>query len=304
MMKPIVLISGANGMVAKSLALTLYSEYTVRFLTRVVKSANEFKWDTSTNYIDPHALQGVNHIIHLAGASIADQRWTQRRKQDIYSSRVDGAKLIFHELVANGQKIDSFISASAIGYYGSETTSQILTEESDNGKDFLADVCNAWEDVAHSFKSENVAQRTSILRFGIVLGPNKGALKKMVPPIKLGVGAAVGSGTQWMPWIHIDDISEMVKFLITNEISGTFNAVAPEHITNNEFTQKLGDVLKRKIAMPNIPPLFFKLIFGEMAVILLTGSRVSSKKIQNLGYEFKYANLHDALRHILAKKTK
>ena len=302
-MNTVVLITGANGMLARSLAKSLGSKYTVRFLTREVTRHNEFKWDIGLKYIDPEALKGVNHIIHLAGSSVAEKRWTLNRKREIYSSRVDSATLILDELQKNNQTIDSFISASAIGYYGSKTTNDILTEESENGGDYLGEVCKDWESVAHSFKSNNVAHKTSILRLGIVLENNAGVLKKMTPPVMWGLGAGIGTGKQWVPWIHIHDLCEMMEFLLESDVEGTYNAVAPEHVTNQSFTRELATVLKRKILLPNIPPLFFKLVFGEMAVVLLTGSRVSSDKIMSRGYDFKYANLHAALVNILAPKN-
>ena len=303
-MNAVVLISGANGMLARSLAKSLDSKYTVRFLTREVTRHNEFKWDIVQKYIDPEALKDVNHIIHLAGSSVAEKRWTLKRKREIYSSRVDSAKLILSELQKKNQTINSFISASAIGYYGSNTTNDILTEESENGKDYLGELCKDWETVAHSFKSNNVSHKTSILRLGIVLENNAGALKKMSLPIMLGLGSGIGTGKQWVPWIHIYDLCEMMKFLLEDDVDGTYNAVAPEHVTNQTFTQELATVLKRKIFLPNIPPLFFKLLFGEMAIVLLTGSRISSDKISSHGYDFKYANLQAALHNLLAEKTK
>ena len=302
-MNTVVLITGANGMLARSLAKSLGSKYTVRFLTREVTRHNEFKWDIGLKYIDPEALKGVNHIIHLAGSSVAEKRWTLNRKREIYSSRVDSATLILDELQKNNQTIDSFISASAIGYYGSKTTNDILTEESENGGDYLGEVCKDWESVAHSFKSNHVAHKTSILRLGIVLENNAGVLKKMTPPVMWGLGAGIGTGKQWVPWIHIHDLCEMMEFLLVSDVEGTYNAVAPEHVTNQSFTQELATVLRRKILLPNIPPLFFKLVFGEMAVVLLTGSRVSSEKIVGRGYDFKYANLQAALGNIFAPKN-
>ena len=302
-MNTVVLITGANGMLARSLAKSLGSKYTVRFLTREVTRHNEFKWDIGLKYIDPEALKGVNHIIHLAGSSVAEKRWTLNRKREIYSSRVDSATLILDELQKNNQTIDSFISASAIGYYGSKTTNDILTEESENGEDYLGKVCKDWESVAHTFKEKKVAHNTSILRLGIVLKNNSGALKKMTPSVRWGLGACIGTGKQWIPWIHIHDLCEMMEFLLVSDVEGTYNAVAPEHVTNQSFTQELATVLRRKILLPNIPPLFFKLVFGEMAVVLLTGSRVSSDKIMSRGYHFKYANLHAALGNILAPKN-
>ena len=251
-MKEVVLITGANGMLAKSLAQELEEKYTLKFLTRDVKEENAYRWDINMKYIDPEGLRGVNHIIHLAGSSIADKRWTQKRKREIKKSRVDGAQLMLDELKKNNQTIDTFISASAIGYYGAQTTNEIFTENSPNGDDFLGEVCREWEHVAHSFKSDHVANNISILRFGIILDRDGGALKKIAAPIRFGVGSGVGTGKQWVPWIHISDLCGMLEFVIAKDTGGTYNAVAPEHVTNNEFTQKVAAILKRKIVLPNI----------------------------------------------------
>ena len=299
-MKEVVLITGANGVLAQHLEKVLENTYTIKFLTRKVKEKNEFLWDINKNYIDPEAFTDVNHIIHLAGSSIADKSWTKERKQMIYSSRIDSAQLILEELKKNKLTIETFISASAIGYYGTETTDTILTEKSPTGNDFLSDVCNKWEHATHSFLSDNVANRTAIVRIGIIFATNEGALKKIIQPIKLGVGSGIGTGNQWMPWIHISDLCGIFKFILTHkEINGTFNAVSPEHITNIGLTRKIAKVLKRKILLPNIPKFVMKLIFGEMSVILLEGSRVSSEKIVKRGFNFEYENLDTALRNIL-----
>mgnify|MGYP000592291388 FL=1 len=243
----------------------------------------------------------MNHIIHLAGSSVAEKRWTLKRKRDIYRSRVDSSRLILNELQKNNQKIDSFISASAIGYYGATTTNHIFTEDSPNADDFLGEVCRDWERVAHSFKSNHVANKIDVVRFGIVLDRDRGALKKIATPIRFGLGSGVGTGKQWVPWIHIADLCGMLKFVMTQNEGGTYNAVAPEHVTNNAFTHEVAAVLKRKVVLPNIPAFFIRLLFGEMAVVLLTGSRVSSTKITERGFGFKYAKLNDALRNIFLK---
>ena len=304
-MKEVVLITGANGVLAKHLAESLESNYTIRFLTRKVKKNNEFLWDLSNNYLDPNAFKNVNHIIHLAGSPITNNRWTEKRKEMIYSSRVDSAQLILAELKKNQQTIETFISASAIGYYGTTTTDKILNEESSNGNDFLSDVCKNWEGVAHSFSSENVAKRIAIVRIGIIFSNNEGALKKIIQPINWGIGSGIGSGKQWMPWIHISDLSGIFKFLLTHkEISGTFNAVSPEHTTNIELTRKIAKLIQRKIILPNIPKFVMKWIFGEMSVILLEGSRVSSDKIVKSGFNFEYENLNIALKSILRTDIK
>ena len=298
-MKQVVLITGANGMVASYLAKQLEGNYSVRFLTRKVSQDNQYLWDLNTKYIDVEALKGVNHIIHLAGTPISGKRWSRKRKQAILHSRVDSAQLILDTLKKRSLTVDSFISASAIGYYGTVTTQNIFTEESSKGNDFLSDVCGKWEDVAHLFKSNGVANRVSVVRMGIVLDKNYGAFKRIVQPIKLRIGASLGKGNQYMPWIHIHDLCGVYKFIIDNNISGTFNGVAPEHVTNTQLTKSVGRFLNRRIILPNIPEFLIKFLFGKMSVILLKGSRVSSEKIVQEGYCFNYQTLDQALSNLL-----
>jgi uncharacterized protein (TIGR01777 family) len=302
-MKKTILITGASGMLAKHLTKQLEQEYSIKYLTRKVTGINEYLWDLNKNYIDPNALKDVHTIIHLAGSGIADKRWSKKRKQSILSSRVDSAHLILNELKNNGITIDSFISASAIGYYGMTTTDIIYNEESKKGNDFLSDVCRRWEDVAHKFKSSNVANRVVIARIGIILSNRDGALKKIIRPIKLGIGSGLGTGNQYMPWIHIKDLCRIFHFMINNKnISGTFNAVSPEHITNIELTKEIGKVLSRPIFLPNIPKFMIQALFGEMSIIVLEGSRVSSDKIVEQGFSFNYGNLNNALIDLLQVK--
>jgi len=299
-MKQIVLITGANGMLAKHLAEQLENDYSIRFLSRKVTHENEYLWDNNTKYIDPKALIGVSYIIHLAGASIANKRWSKKRKETIISSRVDSAHLILEELKRNKITIDAFISASAIGYYGTTTTNTVFNEQSPSGNDYLSTVCTKWEKAAHLFKSENVATSVSVVRIGVILSKNGGALTKIVQSIKSGLGSGLGKGTQYIPWIHIQDLCEIFKFILEHKpMSGTFNAVSPEHTTNIELTREIAKSLDRKIILPNIPRFIIKGLFGEMAVILLEGSRVSADKIKKSGFKFEYENLGKALSSIL-----
>lgn len=299
-MKQIILITGANGMLAKNLAKQLDNKYAIRFLTRKVTKGNDYLWDVKNKYIDPKALIGVNYIIHLAGASIADKRWSKKRKRTIISSRIDSGLLILEELKKHQITIEKFISASAIGYYGATTSNSIFNEDSPKGNDFLSDVCSKWENTAQLFKTENVAAKVSVVRIGIVLSKDGGALKKIVQPIKYGFGSGIGNGNQYMPWIHIQDLCHIFKFMVENDhVSGTFNAVSPEHITNIGFTKKIANLLDKKIFLPNIPRFIMKVLFGEMSILLLEGSRVSSEKIMRSGFKFEYENLDKTLNNIL-----
>ena len=257
-------------------------------------------WDIKKKFIDPKALIGVDYIIQLAGSSIADKRWSKKRKEDILSSRVDSACLILEKLKKNKITIKTFISASAVGFYGTKTTDNIYTEESPKGNDFLSDVCSQWEKAAHSFRSNNIANSVSILRTGVILAKDEGALKKIIHPIKYGFGSFIGKGTQYMPWIHISDLCGIIKFLLeNNKTNGIFNAVAPNHITNKYLTKEIAKQLDRKLILPNIPRFIIQGLFGDMAIILLEGSRVSSDKILQHGFKFEYDNLSKSLNNIL-----
>ncbi len=303
-MKEVILITGSNGMVAKALAKVLSNKYSIRFLTRIKTQPNEFEWNVENKFIQEGAFNNVKHIIHLAGAGIANNKWSQKRKYLIKSSRIESTKLILNTLQEKNIKITSFISASAIGYYGTETTDKIFKETNRNGSDFLANLCVEWENAANEFKIRKISERTVILRIGIILSKNGGALKKMVRPIKLNIGSPIGTGKQYMPWIHINDLCGIIMHVLNNpKISGIFNAVAPEHIQNSDFTKTIAKTIKKPFFLPNIPSFLIKIIFGEMATILLKGSRVSSEKIISEGYKFKFTNLKDALKEILINKS-
>jgi len=299
-MKEIVLITGANGLIAKELSKRLEKEYTVRFLTRKKQHANEFEWNVNAGTIDGTALENVSHIIHLAGAGVAEKRWTEDRKKEIISSRVGSAGLLLKTLQKKNQKLKSFVSASGINYYGTETTEKIFTEKDGPGHDFLSKVTIVWEQSADEFKNQRVAERVVKLRTGVVLSEKEGALKKMLPTIKAGIGSPLGTGKQYMPWIHIQDICSMYEFALKNsELDGAFNAVAPEHATNKDLTVQAAEVLKKPLFMPNVPAFVLKLLFGELSVAVLEGSRASSGKIQHAGFQFKFPDLKEALKDLL-----
>lgn len=301
-MKETILITGGHGLIAQKLAKKLDKDYVVRLLTRNKKQENEFEWNVEKGIIDEKSLIGVDHIIHLAGASVAEKRWTKKRKQEIISSRVNSAKLILNSLKKNNLKINSFISASAVGFYGTETTEKIYTEKNNKGSDFLSNVVFLWEHAADQFLKQNIAKRVVKLRTGVVLSDKGGALAKMKKPISCYVGAVLGSGKQYMPWIHIDDICSIYEFAVTNaKVRGIYNAASPMPTTNQELTETIANVLKKPLLFPNIPSTIIKFIFGEAADILLEGSRVSANKIINEGFDFRYPNLRSALENLLKR---
>ncbi len=299
-MKETVLLTG-SGMIAQRLAVKLEeNNFIVKFLSRVKRASNYYVWDIDKRLIEKGAFNDVRHIIHLAGAGITDKRWTKKRKTEIVSSRVDSTKLLIETLKNRKIIIKNFLSASAIGYYGAETTENIYTEESFQGNDFLSDVCVQWEKATDLISILDHKCRIIKIRIGVVLSKKGGALEKMTKPIKYYLGAPLSSGRQYIPWIHLDDLCDLIIFSIeNNKIRGVYNAVAPEYVNNIELTKTLAQKLKRPIFLPNLPKPILRLIFGEMSMILLGGSRVSSKKIISAGYDFKYKTVSSALENIL-----
>ncbi|SIQ71875.1 hypothetical protein SAMN05880574_12223 [Chryseobacterium sp. RU37D] len=299
-MKENVLITGAGGMIAQELSKMLEKEYTIRFLTRKKRRENEFEWNIKNKTVDEASFDNVSHIIHLAGANIAEKRWTDERKKELISSRVDSAELILNILQKKNIKLKSFISASGINYYGTKTTDKIFTENDPPGNDFLSEVVVLWERAADQFKEQNLAESVVKIRTAVVLSEKEGALKKMIPTIKMGIGSPLGSGKQYMPWIHIKDICSMYEFALKNShLDGAYNAVAPEHITNVDLTQKIATILNKPLFIPNVPTFVLKMIFGELADALLEGSRASSEKIQKAGFRFEFPDLAMALKDLL-----
>lgn len=301
-MKEIVLITGARGAIARELSKKLENQYSIRFLTRKKEAENEFEWDIENQIVDENAFENLSHIIHLAGANISEKRWTEDRKKELISSRVDSAKLILNTLKKKNLKLKSFISASGINFYGTKTTDKIFTENDTPGNDFLSEVVVVWEKAADEFKEQNVAERVVKIRTAVVLSKNEGALAKMMTPIQFGIGSPLGSGKQFMPWIHIDDICRMYEFALKNpEVEGSYNASAPQHTTNENLTKLIAKVLNKPLLMPNVPSFILKLIFGELADALLEGSRASSEKIEKAGFEFQFPDLKMALEDLLKK---
>ena len=295
-----ILITGGSGTIGMVLSDQLTAlGYSVRHLSRMVKGNEKFttfRWDLSSNYVDPVAFHGVDHIIHLAGENVGEGRWSAARKKSILSSRIDTANLIFDTL--KGRRLKSFISASGISYYGSATTDTIFSETAVSGNDFIAAVSVDWEKAAERFA--NIADRVVILRTGVVLSKKGGALSKMVTPIKWGVGSPLGSGKQYMPWLHIEDICGMYcQAIVDNSMEGIYNAVASEHVTNSQFIRKIATVLDKKLWAPKVPAFLLRLLFGEMSIIILEVSRIDNQKIKDAGYLFKYDQLEDALKDVL-----
>ncbi len=288
-----ILITGGTGLVGTELTKLLKSEgYNVAILSRRKKPLEEksFHWDIKKHTVDDEAILFADVIINLAGASVGNKKWTKERKNQILQSRVNSVRLLYDAIEKTGKKDIRIISASAVGYYGNAKSDSIFEENDKPGSDFLAIVSKKWEDEVKRFKQIGIDY--NIVRIGVVMSPNGGALNKMVTPVKYGVGAPIGSGEQIMPWIEIRDLTSIFLFLIENFKPSTIvNGVAPSFIDNKEFTKKLAKAMNKPFFMPKVPAFVMKLILGEMSQMILTGNKVSSKKIQDLGYDFKYKDI-------------
>ncbi|WP_299104842.1 TIGR01777 family oxidoreductase [uncultured Tenacibaculum sp.] len=289
-----VLITGGTGLIGKQLQdLLRANKCEVSILTRSPQNKNEFHWNISENYIDVKAFEGVTHIIHLAGAGIADKRWTTKRKKELINSRVQSANLLFQKVQELQIPLKGFISASGIGYYGAKTSDKIFTEEDRPENDFISNICVQWENAALQFQKIDVP--VTILRTGVVLTKTGGALTKMNTPLFL---SALGNGQQYVPWIHIKDLCNLYLETVHNtNFKGIFNAVAPQHQTNESFTNTLGKTIQKAVFPINAPSFVLKTALGEMAYILLKGSRVSADKTSKL-YNYIFADLTAALNNL------
>ena len=297
-----ILITGGTGLVGTALSKALERRgHEIAILTRNLNDKAEYKqylWNPLKAEIDELAFKNLDCIIHLAGAGIAEKRWTKKRKEELLSSRVDTAQFLFHKIKELNVPLKSFISSSAIGWYGVETTDEIYTEEAKVSNHFLGQLCERWEQAADAF--ESLGCKVSKVRTGVVFSEYGGALAKMTKPIIWGQGAPLGSGMQYMPWIHMDDLCEVYSLLTENKLqNGVYNAVAPEHTSNEAITKLLAQALEKYLWMPNIPSWALYMLLGEMSSMLLNGSRVSSKKLIENGFAFKYPTTTRAIASII-----
>ncbi len=298
-----ILITGGTGLVGTRLHSLLKKNHQIAFLSRTKRNEPlTFTWDIPTQKIDRQALEWADAVVHLAGAGVAEKSWTEAYKRAILESRTHSSRLLANTLsdLLPEQRPKIFIGASAIGYYGLDTGSEILHESAPAGKEFLADVTAKWE--AENQAIATLGLRTCLLRIGVVLDAEGGALQKMSSPVRWGAGASLGSGKQYISWIHIEDMARMIAFAIeTPTLQGTYNAVAPTPITNTMLTTTIAKVLGKSIILPAVPAFALKMILGEMAGLVLGGNRISCEKIQQAGFEFKFPALEDALKDLFHK---
>ncbi len=294
------MITGGTGLVGTRLTELLRQRgHEVMHLSRRAQagSVSAFTWDVQKGTLDERALNDVDAVIHLAGAGVADARWTAARKKEILDSRVDSTRLL-QKYLANNSRVKTFIAASAIGYYGFTTADEWVTETTSPGRDFLADVTRQWEDAVDQLALPS--RRVIKLRIGIVLSANGGALAEIAKPVRWGFGAPLGSGRQYMSWIHLDDVCAMFIHALENAtLSGAYNAVAPKPATNRQVTEAIAAALRKPLWLPPVPAFVLRLALGEMALMVLAGSRISPEKIIQTGFRFTHTDLRAAVADLL-----
>ena len=294
-----VLITGATGLIGTEIVKLCHNKnIAVNYLTtspsKLTKDENYkgFLWNPSKNEIDTDCIKDVDAIINLVGATIS-KRWTDTYKKEIILSRTQSTQLLFNTLQNNPHHIKQIISASAIGVYPDSLTNYYTEDETSISSSFLGQVVEKWEHAVDAFKEIGV--EVTKVRIGLVLSKKGGALPQMAKPFKFGLGAALGSGKQWQSWIHITDLARLFLHVLEEELTGVYNAVAPSPETNQALSKQIAKTLNMPFFLPNVPRFVLKLVLGEMHILLFESQRVSSKKIEDTGFDFKYYNLKNAL---------
>ncbi len=294
-----ILIAGASGLVGRALVPFLQTQgHTVlRLVRQSPGTAKEICWNPATGALDATALEGVDAIVNLSGENVGAGRWTAVRRGAILRSRVEATRTLVLAVQKLRRKPEVFVSASAVGFYG-ERGDEVVTEDAPIGQGFLPEVCLAWE--THAEGAARLGLRTALLRFGVVLTPSGGALAKLLPLFRVGLGGRVGDGRQWMSWVSIDDaVGAIYHALVEARCAGAINMVAPSSVTNADFATTLGRVLRRPASLP-VPALAVRALFGQMAEeTLLASTRAEPRRLLATGYGFRHATVEAALRHVL-----
>ncbi|MBX2938671.1 MAG: TIGR01777 family oxidoreductase [Ferruginibacter sp.] len=299
------LITGGTGFVGSMLtAYLLRRGHTVHILTRhpktnTVPGVKHFAWNPELQEIQLSALEGVDYIIHLAGAGVADKRWNKKYKQEILNSRVQSGALLRNTLNNHPHTVQGIISASAIGYYGPDKEGHTFTEQDPPGDNFLSDTCKVWEESMMGIDRVQLCT----LRFGIIFGKDGGAFPKFMAPLKYGLSAILGNGKQVISWIHIEDVCRMIEFAVQHNLNGVYNAVAPMPATNRYLTIEISHRIRKNAYIPiHVPATLLKLVLGESSLEVLKSTTVSSEKISNAGFTFLYPSIKAALNDLLPEK--
>ncbi|MBP1619161.1 MAG: hypothetical protein H6Q14_2988 [Bacteroidetes bacterium] len=302
-----ILLAGGSGFVGQQLTNYFADKgYTLHILTRTQDPSKLnrdnlrfFYWNPQKRIIDKGAFKDVNTIFNLSGANIGEKRWTEDRKREIVDSRITSTRLLFETVKDNQLKVEKIVSSSAIGYYGMLTSKEIFQESSPAGNDFLANVCIAWENEALKF--QEIGTKVIILRKGVIIG-NGGVYARLAPLAKLGINTSLGSGKQFMPWIDISDLTRLYEFILAHpEVEGVYNAVSDEYLTMKKFAHDLAKSVNKPILTPAAPAFLIRIILGEMADMLLCGSRVSNEKLKNTGFQFQYPEIHESFNDLSNK---
>ncbi len=296
-----VLITGGSGLVGKYLTSLLLAEgYTVSHLSRKQSSAGKvrvYRWDPENRILAAILPDDFDYIIHLAGESIWGRRWSADQKELIIKSRVSSARLLHEKFSGGNTNLKAFISASAIGYYGSLTSEKLFSESDPAADDFTGRVCRKWEETADLFMQSGI--RTVKIRTGVVLEKNAGALRMLMIPARYGIYSFPGNGKHYLSWIHIKDLCGIyLEVMRNNNLQGAFNAVSPYNVTYREFLRTLANVMKKPFFHPPLPAFLLRLYFGEMSAMILSGSKVDPAKIMKAGFNFTYDKLFDALNEL------
>ncbi len=298
-----VLITGATGLIGNEIVNLCHKKnFSVNYLTTSKSKITNntkyqgFYWNPDTKEIDLQCFKEVEVIIHLAGATVS-KRWTSDYKKEILSSRLDSTQLLVDSLKIHKNQVKQVIAASAIGIYPDSLSNYYDETNLESDATFLSEVVKKWEAAVDAFSELNI--RVAKIRIGLVLSDKGGALPELTKPIKFGLGAAFGSGKSWQSWIHLKDLARLFMFVMTHHLEGIFNAVAPNPVTNLDLTKLCAKVLSKPLWLPNIPKFFMKLVLGDMHTLLFLSQRVSSKKIEEAGFNFKYHHLQPALEALL-----
>lgn len=295
-----IVIAGSSGLIGSAVARRLRGDGhdVVRLVRRDPAGGDEARWDPAAGTLDDAAFAGADGVVHLGGAGIAAKRWSAARKAEIRDSRVNSTRLLSETMARLDTPPSVFVCASALGYYGNRAD-EILTEASAQGDDFLAQITGEWEDATQPAAQAGI--RVVNLRIGIVLSASGDMPKSMLPPFKLGLGGKLGSGRQYMSWVHIDDVvSAVIHALTTPALQGAVNLAAPNPVTNAEFTKTLGHILGRPTLF-SVPRIALRIMLGEMSEFILSSARLQPQKLTDSGFRFRWHTIEEALRDVLGK---